>query len=495
MGLLDGGTQQQYYQGSDYGNYQFTSLTDIINQFMFIYVGEDKIIPKARRTDVAFHAQRALAELSFDTLKSCKAQEIMVPASLQMILPHDYVNYTKLSWVDSAGIKHPLYSTNSTSNPFQILQNEDKSYDFTVPSETLLKNGDFADPQSVQITGSDWNKTPAFGGGTSTDKVSVVSGELVFEHGGNAPIPPLNTSKTSRVYAVWQEIDVTSIDVLDLSALGTSAASVTGKGVGTLRVGISTLAHPGYDYTVTNPNKPNGVLNNTDNIFDIYTTSGARALLTFNDGLATSSTLTLTDIDVSGQTEVYVLITSFIESFTDNTLSNSLNAVDDIVISCDAITNSLQGTASSSTWDNYKSGTSSENQDDYQDDTYWKMNGNRHGLDPQHAQVNGSFYVDCRLGKIHFSSNISGKTVILDYISDSLGTDDEMQVHKFAEEAMYKWISCAILSGKSNIPEYQVNRFKKEKFAAVRTAKLRLSNIKLEELTQILRGKSKQIKH
>jgi hypothetical protein len=35
----------------------------------------------------------------------------------------------------------------------------------------------------------------------------------------------------------------------------------------------------------------------------------------------------------------------------------------------------------------------------------------------------------------------------------------------------------------------------KEKFAAVRKAKLRLSNIKLEELTQILRGKSKQIKH
>jgi hypothetical protein len=40
-----------------------------------------------------------------------------------------------------------------------------------------------------------------------------------------------------------------------------------------------------------------------------------------------------------------------------------------------------------------------------------------------------------------------------------------------------------------------INRFKKERFAAIRTAKLRLSNLKLEELTQILRGKSKQIKH
>jgi hypothetical protein len=149
----------------------------------------------------------------------------------------------------------------------------------------------------------------------------------------------------------------------------------------------------------------------------------------------------------------------------------------------------------STTWANYKSATPSENQDDYQDDTYWPMDGSRYGLDPQHAQANGTFYIHENAGKIHFSSNITRKTVILDYISDTLGNEKEMKVHKFAEEAMYKWISCAILSGKSNIPEYQVNRFKKEKFAAVRTAKLRLSNLKLEELTQILRGKSKQIKH
>ena len=493
MGLIQD-TQNTYYTGNDFGGYQFTSLTDIINQFMVVYVGENKMIPKASKVDVAFHAQRALRELSFDTLKSVKSQQIDLPPTLVMPLPQDYVNYTKLSWVDSAGIKHPLYSTNSTSNPFQILQNEDKSYDFTVPSEALLKNGDFADSQSVQFAGSDWTKVKAFGGGTSTDKISVVSGELVFEHGSNAPIPPLNTTKTSRVYTVWQKIDVTSVEVLDLSALGTSAASVTGKGVGTLRVGISTLAYSGYDYTVTNPNKANGLLNNTDDIFDIYTTSGDRALLTFNDGLATSSTLTLTDIDVSGQTEVYVLITSFIENFTDTSLPNSLNAVDDIVVSCDAITDSLQETASSSTWDNYKSATPSENQDDYQDDIYWPMNGSRYGLDPQHAQANGSFYIDPRLGRIHFSSNISGKTVILDYISDSLGTDEEMQVHKFAEDAMYKWINHAVLSG-SSYGQPLVSRLTKEKFAAVRKAKLRLSNIKLEELTQILRGKSKQIKH
>jgi|TARA_R100000030_G_scaffold17065_4_gene11447 hypothetical protein len=293
MSLLSNQTSAQYYGNSDlYGEYQFVSLTDIIDQFMFIYVGEDKIISKASRVDVAFHAQRGLAEMSFDTFKSTKALEIVVPSTLQMILPQDYVNYVKLSWVDNSGIMHILYPASKTSNPTKPTQDSDGNYTFNGSDGTLL-----------------------------TDSQST-------------------------------------------------------------------------------------------------------------------------------------------------------------------------------TWTDYKSSIPSENEnDDYKDDIYWPIDGNRYGLDPQHAQVNGSFYIDENAGKIHFSSNINGKTVILNYISDSLGTEDEMKVHKFAEEAMYKWISCAIISGKSNIPEYQVNRFKKEKFAAVRTAKLRLSNLKLEELTQILRGKSKHIKH
>ena len=60
---------------------------------------------------------------------------------------------------------------------------------------------------------------------------------------------------------------------------------------------------------------------------------------------------------------------------------------------------------------------------------------------------------------------------------------------------MYKQIALAILSVRANVPEYIINRFKKEARATKRNAKLRLSNIKIEEITQILRGKSKHIKH
>ncbi len=70
-----------------------------------------------------------------------------------------------------------------------------------------------------------------------------------------------------------------------------------------------------------------------------------------------------------------------------------------------------------------------------------------------------------------------------------------MKVHKFAEEAMYKQIAYAILSNKFNASRASIIRLKKEARAAKRNAKLRLSNIKISEITQILRGKSKHIKH
>ena len=145
MALLDGQTQSSYYQGSEYGQYQFVSLQDVIDQFMVIYVGEEKVINKASRTDVAFHAQRALAELSFDTLRSFKSQSIVLPPSLVMTLPHDYVNYTRVMWCDDAGIKRPLYRTRDTQNPFQIKQNTDGSYDFGANNPVILNGGTLSD--------------------------------------------------------------------------------------------------------------------------------------------------------------------------------------------------------------------------------------------------------------------------------------------------------------------------------------------------------------
>jgi len=440
MGLLDGTTQQEYYNSNDFGNYQFVSLEDIINQFMIVYVGEDKIIPKAKRLDVAFHAQRALAELSFDTFKSFKAQEITVPATLQMVLPQDYVNYTKISWVDSAGIKHLLYPTSKTSNPFPTNQDSNGDYIFNedgnlTSSTNLIANGEFNDSTGWTVDADAWT-----------------IGDVTITTATGNPNTYKSVLQGNTVSAGYMEID--ALEIIE-----------------------------GRRYKIT---------------YDIVVAStGGQIMLANHTTIASTLNSDASDnnVDLINETIVGTHSVEWLQGSSNTGKIKLWNdtAFDGIIDNIKVVR--VGGSEESTAWSSYKSGTPPENQDDYQDDIYWPMEGSRYGLDPQHAQANGSFYIDQVSGKIHFSSNISGKTVILDYISDSLGTDGEMQVHKFAEEAMYKWISHAILAGKANIPEYQVNRFKKERFAAIRTAKLRLSNLKLEELTQILRGKSKQIKH
>ena len=297
-------TDEQYYLGPDgiwnswdenYGNYQFTSIKDIINNFIISYVGEEKIIPKAKRTDVAFHAQRGIQEFSFDILPSVKSQEIEIGPNLNMILPKDYVNYVKVTWTDSSGIERVVYPAINTSNPFPILQDANYEYLF--------------DEQKQEI-------------------ISAQSSE-------------------------------------------------------------------------------------TQKKFQSPTSQNQNA---------------------------------------DNIVPNDL--------------------------------------------TFQKGYGRRYGISPQQAQSNGVFYIDQLQGIIFFDSSFVNKIVTLKYISDGIGcTDEDMTVHKFAEDALYKYIAYAILSTRANTPEYLVSRFKKERSAAKRNAKLRLSNIKIEEITQVMRNKSKIIKH
>ena len=276
------------------GSYQHITLADIVNNFIISYVGEEKIIPKVKRSNVLFFAQRAIQELSYDTLKSEKSQEIEVPDSLQMKLPHDYVNYVKLAWIDAAGIEHRIYPVRVTGNPTALLQDNNYNY--------------------------------------------------LFDNNGK-----LLTANESETNKRFKDLNVP--------------------------------ADSSDDYYIKD-----------------------------NDG-------------------------------------------------------------------------------------FQELKGARYGADPEFMNANGSFFIDELKGKIFFSGHLTGKIVTLKYISDGVATAEEKVIHKFAEEAMYKCIAHAILATRANTPEYLVNRFKKEKFAAVRQAKLRLSNYKPEELAQTLRGQSKWIKH
>lgn len=169
-------------------------------------------------------------------------------------------------------------------------------------------------------------------------------------------------------------------------------------------------------------------------------------------------------------------------------------------------TAAVDGNFTSDTFANYKANTSSDIGSvdaDNMDDEYGNLLGARYGIDPQHAQANGSFFIDETQGKFHFSSNIAGKTVVLKYISDGIATNaannaidlTASYVPKFAEEAIYKHILYGVLLARKDTPAGTLQLLKKERFAETRKAKLRLSNLKLEELTQVLRGGSKIIKH
>ena len=90
---------------------------------------------------------------------------------------------------------------------------------------------------------------------------------------------------------------------------------------------------------------------------------------------------------------------------------------------------------------------------------------------------------------------IACSAILGSFVSDGLAVDLDMKLPKMAEQAMYMHIAYSILSGRANVPEYVVNRFKRDRSSALRTAKIRLSNIKIEEIAQVMRNKSKWIKH
>ena len=112
------------------------------------------------------------------------------------------------------------------------------------------------------------------------------------------------------------------------------------------------------------------------------------------------------------------------------------------------------------------------------------------------ANINPTFRIDKRTGVINFSSEMSGKEVVIEYISDGLemGDDSEVVVNKLAEEFIYAYIKYMILSTKLGVQEYIVRRAQKEKTAMYRNAKLRMSNIHPSRLLMSLRGQNKWIK-
>jgi len=122
--------------------------------------------------------------------------------------------------------------------------------------------------------------------------------------------------------------------------------------------------------------------------------------------------------------------------------------------------------------------------------------GTRFGLNTETANINPTFSIDKKGGVINFSSGLTSKLVVLEYVSDGLenGNDASVSVNKLFEEFIYAYIKFSILNGRFGVQEYVVNRARKDKSSLLRNAKLRLSNIHPGRLLMNLRGQSKWIK-
>ena len=122
--------------------------------------------------------------------------------------------------------------------------------------------------------------------------------------------------------------------------------------------------------------------------------------------------------------------------------------------------------------------------------------GERYGLNTETANRNPTFAIDKSMGVINFNSDMYGRSVILEYISDGMenGNDDKINVNKLFEKFIYAYIQYEILNAKLGVQEYVVNRARKEKSALLRNAKIRISNLHPGRLLMNLRGMDKWLK-
>lgn len=122
--------------------------------------------------------------------------------------------------------------------------------------------------------------------------------------------------------------------------------------------------------------------------------------------------------------------------------------------------------------------------------------GNRFGIDGKTANQNGTFILNRNQGVMRFSSDLSGKTIAVEYISDGLSglSEDEIKVNKLAEKFLYQFIKFEILTNKFDVQEYIVQRARNEYRAIRNNTKIRMANVRYDEILQSARGGSNWIK-
>ena len=151
---------KKFARQENYGGYAYISLDEVINNFMVAYVGDNKLIPSVKRTDIMFHAKRGLQEFSYDTINSIKSQELTVPLNLSVPIPQDYINYVSISSVDENGLTRTIFPNTLSKTPTSLPIQDAEGFQIqdslgsNIESDNSLTEDRFNDLDMLKVTGA-----------------------------------------------------------------------------------------------------------------------------------------------------------------------------------------------------------------------------------------------------------------------------------------------------------------------------------------------------
>ena len=125
-------------EGQDY--YQHVMLVDIVNDFMLAEIGEGMLLPSVKQQLVEYHAQRAIQELNYDTLRSVKSREYILDGDISFGLPQNLIKPVGVYWLDDNGVKHYMNERIESGNPEAPLYDSDGGYLYDLDGTRLDAN-------------------------------------------------------------------------------------------------------------------------------------------------------------------------------------------------------------------------------------------------------------------------------------------------------------------------------------------------------------------
>jgi len=130
---------QTYYENNDnWGDYQFVGIEDIVNNFIQNYTGDSSLLGYVPRSKVIYQAKQGIKQFTFEALHQVKAIELELGEANDIILPPNYVDYVRISWVDKVtGILHPMSQNKNRALSIAYLQDNDADILFDNDGEIL----------------------------------------------------------------------------------------------------------------------------------------------------------------------------------------------------------------------------------------------------------------------------------------------------------------------------------------------------------------------